>query len=85
MGISFMFMWVFSLLEMWLYRQIFIESGGVYGKKLKVLFLATITPERRAWIKSVLSLAMGKVREKSANTVVPFVVGVFKRVTRHSD
>lgn len=73
MGISFMFMWVNSLLEMWLFRQIFIEGGGVYGHKLKALLAAIITPERRAWVVSLLSLVKGKGREQWQNTFVPLL------------
>ncbi|MEQ1637835.1 MAG: hypothetical protein ABL903_14215 [Methylococcales bacterium] len=70
MGISFMFMWVNSLLEMWLYRQIFIEGGGVYGHKLKALLAAIFTPERRAWLVSLLSLVKKKGSEQWVNTFI---------------
>lgn len=33
MGVSFMFMWATSMLEMWLYRPVFIEGLAVYRQK----------------------------------------------------
>jgi hypothetical protein len=85
MGISFMFMWVTSILEMWLYRQIFIEGGGAYGQKLRALSAATFTPERRAWVLSVLTWAAEKAREQWASTVFPFLKDLFNRVTKRSE
>jgi hypothetical protein len=73
MGISFMFMWVISLLEMWLFRQIFIEGGGVYGRKLMALLATIFTPERRAWMLSVLSFVKRKSCERWANTFMPIL------------
>jgi hypothetical protein len=73
MGISFMFMWVISLLEMWLFRQIFIEGGGVYGRKLMALLAAIFTSERRAWMVSVLSFVKRKSCEQWANTFMPLL------------
>ena len=38
MGVSFMFMWVTSLLEMWLYKPVFIDGVGFHYKRLKAEF-----------------------------------------------
>jgi len=35
MGVSFMFMWVTSILEMWLYKPVFIDGIGTYYLKWK--------------------------------------------------
>ncbi|MFI3135658.1 MAG: hypothetical protein QX197_02660 [Methylococcaceae bacterium] len=85
MGVSFMFMWVFSILEMWAYRPIFIEGGGIYGQKLKALIAATFTPERRAWVLSVLALAMDKSREQWVNTISPLLKDLLNRLAKRSD
>jgi hypothetical protein len=82
MGISFIFMWVISLLEMWAYQQIFIEGGGVYGQKLKALYAATITPERRAWLLSMLSLVREKAHEQWLNTIIPFLKKLLNNIKR---
>ncbi|MEQ1638795.1 MAG: hypothetical protein ABL903_19220 [Methylococcales bacterium] len=81
MGISFMFMWVNSLLEMWAYQQIFIEGGGIYGQKLKAFWKAIDTPERRAWVVSMVTLVMDKGREQWANTLVPLFRKLLSQVT----
>jgi hypothetical protein len=65
MGISFIFMWVISLLEMWGYQQIFIEGGGIYGQKLKAVYTAIITPQRRTWILSVFALMREKLYQQA--------------------
>jgi hypothetical protein len=46
MGASFMFMWVTSILEMWLYQYAFVEEWGVLGQKIRAGFNAIFTPER---------------------------------------
>ena len=38
MGVSFMFMWVTSLLEMWLYKPVFIDGIGFHYQRLKAEF-----------------------------------------------
>jgi hypothetical protein len=84
MGVSFIFMWVTSLLEMWCYRQIFIEEGGVCGQKLKALYAATITSERRAWVLSVLLSILDTVREQWKNNAIPFFKELLNRMTKPS-
>nr|WP_256969437.1 hypothetical protein [Crenothrix polyspora] len=84
MGVSFIFMWVNSLLEMWVYRQIYIEGGGVYGQKLKAVYLSTFTPKRRAWVLSVFSLAVEKTHDYWINIGLPFFRAVLDRGTQRS-
>jgi hypothetical protein len=40
MGVSFMFMWVTSMLEMWFYKSVFVEGLAVYYQKF-ILYLAS--------------------------------------------
>jgi hypothetical protein len=84
MGISFMFMWVISLLEMWVYRQIFIEGGGVYGQKLKALSEATFTAERRAWVVSTFAQVLTFVREQWQSKLAPLLKGLLEQITKRS-
>lgn len=85
MGISFIYMWVNSLLEMWLYRQVFIEGGGVYGQKLQALIAATFTPERRAWVLSILMLIKKKLCELCTNVVMPFLKRLYEQAIQKSE
>lgn len=65
MGVSFIFMWVFSILEMWAYKPIFVDGGGVYGEKLKSLITATLTEERREKTLKILTYAQQKIAEQA--------------------
>jgi hypothetical protein len=85
MGISFIYMWVNSLLEMWLFRQVYVEGGGVYGQKLKALTAATFTPEKQAWLRSVLVMLKDKLRELCTDVAIPFVKRLYNKVTQKSE
>lgn len=65
MGVSFIFMWVFSILEMWAYQQIFIEGGSVYGEKIRAFLATTLTEERREKTVKILACTQQKIIEKS--------------------
>lgn len=84
MGISFIFMWVTSLLEMWVYRQIFVEGGGIYGQKLKATYTAIVTPERRAWVSETLSSGVQKLCEQWTTNGIPFFKALLNSVTKRS-
>ncbi len=85
MGISFIYMWVNSLLEMWLFKQVYVEGGGVYGQKLKALAAATFTPERRAWLMSVWVMLKDKLHALCTDVAIPFVKRLYNQATQKSE
>ena len=46
MGVSFMFMWVTSILEMWLYKPVFVDGIGFHYQRLKAEFAASSHEEK---------------------------------------
>jgi hypothetical protein len=72
MGVSFAFMWVTSILEMWLYKPVFVEGLDVYyarcreqwnseeGKAKRAATVA-VTKKTFGYIKAVLFLLIEKI------------------------
>ncbi len=73
MGASFMFMWVTSILEMWLYQFAYVEEWGVLGQKVKALVNAIYTQERRDQIKTLLNSGSQKLREQWVSQAWPTI------------
>lgn len=65
MGVSFMFMWVTSILEMWLYQQVFVTGLGKQYRQFRV-YLAS--EEGQARVEKVTALL-----NKGASQVKPAV------------
>ncbi|NOU21355.1 MAG: hypothetical protein HOO93_06125 [Methyloglobulus sp.] len=56
MGVSFMFMWVTSILEMWLYKPVFVDGIGFHYQRWKADFTASSHKER---VSKLLAVTVG--------------------------
>lgn len=81
MGISFMFMWVTSLLEMWAYQLMFIEHGGVYGGKLKALLLCLLPPKRQAMVMAAFIASVEFIHDLLVKQLLPLFKKVVQQIT----
>ncbi|SJM93846.1 hypothetical protein [Crenothrix polyspora] len=82
MGISFMFMWAISLSEMWLYKKIYIEAGGVYGQKLRTLYRTIFPPETGKNLLPMLSVVAKKAYEQWQHNVLPLFKNLLNRLNK---
>ncbi len=81
MGVSFMFMWVISILEMWFYPQVFIDkTSGQPRKQLSTVVMETLEPfgfDKNASLLKNMSWAIGEIigfsREKWQTVLLPFL------------
>jgi hypothetical protein len=80
MGVSFMFMWVTSILEMWLYKPVFIDGVGFHYRRLKADFSASSHEEKLNKLLSFMGgifaqfkRAMGVIVEKWFSIGLPSV------------
>ncbi|WP_411726661.1 hypothetical protein [Methyloglobulus sp.] len=64
MGVSLMFMWVTSILEMWLYKPVFVDGLGSHYQRWRTDFA---TSSHEEWFKKLLSVTVG-------------ILGLLKRV-----
>lgn len=62
MGVSFMFMWVTSLLEMWLYKPVFIDGIGFHYKRLKAEFAESDHKENLKKLLAVIAKMWAQVK-----------------------
>jgi len=81
MGVSFMFMWVISILEMWFYPQVFIDkTSGQPRKQLSTVVMEILEPlgfDKNASLLKNMSWAIGEIigfsREKWQTVLLPFL------------
>jgi hypothetical protein len=81
MGVSFMFMWVISLLEMWFYPQVFIDkTSGQPRKQLSTVVMEILEPwgfDKNASLLKNSRWAIGKIirfsHEKWQTVLLPFI------------
>jgi len=81
MGVSFMFMWVISILEMWFYPQVFIDkTSGQPRKQLSTVVMETLEPfgfDKNASLLKNMRWAIGEIigfaREKWQTVLLPFL------------
>ncbi|NOT13090.1 MAG: hypothetical protein HOP23_14845 [Methylococcaceae bacterium] len=62
MGVSFMFMWVTSILEMWLYKQVFVEGLGLQYQQLQVYMASEKHQSRVAKITVLINRALSQLK-----------------------
>lgn len=86
MGISFMFMWVTSILEMWLFKPAFIDGPGVAFQQWQQRLASAENRARleKAWaVIGVWSLKLGKLAVEGlkiwTTQVWPLIKGLFKK------
>ncbi len=79
MGASFMFMWVTSILEMWLYQYAYVEEWGVLGQKVRETFAAIFTQERRDRSKALVQTLSQKLLTVWKEQLYPAIKGLFAK------
>ena len=85
MGVSFMFMWVTSILEMWLYKPVFVDGIDFHYQRLKADFASGSYGERLNKLLSVTGGILGLLKrvvsivvEKWLSIGLPFIKKFFK-------
>ena len=71
MGVSFIYMWVISLAEMWLYQQVFVERCGVLGDKARAISNAIFTEERLQLVTTLWQKLVQFLVQKWAEEITP--------------
>jgi len=82
MGVSFMFMWVNSLMEMWLFKPVYVDGIGYHYKRLKADFAASSVEEKLNKLGGVfgkLKPLVGIVADIWNHTAMPLVKKLFKK------
>jgi hypothetical protein len=81
MGVSFMFMWAISILEMWFYPQVFInKASGEPRKQLSTVILEKLAPlggdTNASFLTNVFTISktvFAVVADIWTNSLLPFI------------
>ncbi len=77
MAVSFMYMWVTSILEMWLFKPVFIDGLEYHYKRLKADFDSSSYEDKFTRIKEIIGKVLGQ-----ANHVAVMLV---EKIQKHSN
>lgn len=76
MGVSFMYMWTTSILEMWLYKPVFIDGIGFHYQRLKAEFAESDHKENLKKLMTIIGDIWAKVK--------PIVDSVVEKILKHT-
>ena len=63
MAVSFMFMWVTSILEMWLFKPVFIDGVGFHYRRLKAEFAESSYEEKLRKLMAIINRILIQVKQ----------------------
>lgn len=84
MGASFMFMWVTSILEMWLYKEVYTDEWSAFVQKVKKRIDAIFTQERRKQIITLLQAGGQKLHQFWLGHVFPLIKSLLDKTLKRS-
>jgi hypothetical protein len=76
MGVSFMFMWVTSILEMWLYKPVFIDGIGFHYRRLKTQFAESDHKENLKKLMTIIGIILTQAKH-----IVDIIV---EKISKHT-
>lgn len=87
MGISFMFMWVTSILEMWLFKSVFVDGIGLHYQRWRENLASEHNKERIAKLVAVFRGYASKIKPMAAASMRlwrekgwPFIQALIKKI-----